>query len=130
MAAELPEIADLADRLLLDHWNLISGIIRLRLLVQAFDSQIDLANVKTRCLEIEAEIEDRELFELFGQQPVVPGCVFRQPIVGDLEGAPLRGIEMVDRDHRDLAPAELLRRQNPYERHARTQLCRVFINVR
>ena len=28
------------------------------------------------------------------------------------KGAPLRGIEMFDRDHRDLGPAELLRRQN------------------
>lgn len=29
------------------------------------------------------------------------------------KGAPLRGIEMFDRDHQDLGPAELLRRQNP-----------------
>jgi hypothetical protein len=32
---------------------------------------------------------------------------------GNRKGAPLRGIEMFDRDHRDLGPSELLRRQNP-----------------
>src|SRR5580704_1006575 len=58
MASELPEIADPADRSLLQGRKLIRRIGCLGLLVQAFDPKIDLAHFKTGCLEIEAEIED------------------------------------------------------------------------
>src|ERR1700746_1283002 len=113
MAAKLPEIANSADRLFLQGRKLIGRIGRLRLFAETFDPKIDLAHIKAGCLKIEAEIEDRELLELLPQQPVVPGRVFRQAVVGNCKGTSLRGIEMLDRDHRDLAPAELLRRQNP-----------------
>ena len=39
------------------------------------------------------------------------------------KGAPLRGIEMFDHDHRDLGPAELLRRQNPAVTRDNALLC-------
>ena len=58
VASKLPEIASSADRLLLQGRKLIRRIGRLRLFAEIFDPKIDLAHIKPRCLEIEAEIED------------------------------------------------------------------------
>src|SRR5205807_8809098 len=57
VASELPEIADPADRSLLQGRKLIRRIGCLSLVAQAFDPKIDLAHIKTGCLKIEAEIE-------------------------------------------------------------------------
>src|ERR1700730_14227040 len=58
MASKLPEIADPADRSLLQGRKLIRRIGCLSLLAQAFDPKIDLAHIKAGCLKIEAEIEE------------------------------------------------------------------------
>src|ERR1700736_1644916 len=47
MASKLPEIADPADRSLLQGRKLIRRIGSLSLLAQAFDPKIDLAHIKT-----------------------------------------------------------------------------------
>jgi hypothetical protein len=64
----------------------------------------------------------------FAQEPVVPGRVFRQAVVGNRKGTPLRGIEMFDRDHRDkISQAEAADAVRLVSRSA-TGLCHVSLH--
>jgi len=48
------------------------------------------------------------LFELFGEQPVVPRRVFGQPVIGDHEGPRLGLAKMLELNSRHPVPAEQL----------------------
>ena len=76
------------------------------LALRELDPQVDLAHVEADRLDIEVEFDARELLQLLGQQPVIPGSDLRQPIVGDHEGPLLRLGEMLKANGRDLAPSQ------------------------
>jgi len=53
------------------------------------DPQVDLGHLETGDLEAEIETAEREVLELLGQQPIVPGRNLSQPVIGDHEGTGL-----------------------------------------
>src|SRR6266436_10442387 len=75
--------------------------------IERGDPQIDLGHLEAGDLEAEIEPEEREVLELLGQQPVVPGGDFGQPVVGDRKGASLGRRQVIEAERRYLAPAEL-----------------------
>jgi hypothetical protein len=90
MPAEEPDIANPAEWPKREFRYGISRIIsRVVRIVERYDAQIDLAHFKASHLDIEIEIEQRQLLQLFRQQRVVPAGVLGQPVVGDHEGAGL-----------------------------------------
>jgi hypothetical protein len=55
----------------------------------------------------------RELFELFGQQAVIPLRDLGQSVVGNSEGSGLHRGEVIEAERRHLGPAELVTGQQP-----------------
>ena len=90
MVTEPPEISELADRRTRRNpGQSIGGIVAFRWLFKGLDPQIDLGHVKTGDFEAEIEPKQREVLELFGEEPVVPGRDLGQPVVGDAESQQL-----------------------------------------
>jgi hypothetical protein len=115
MAAEEPQIPDLADRRLgrdLGH-GISRVVILLGHVIERGDPQIDLGHLEAGHLEAEIESEEREVLELLGQQPVVPGGDLGQPVVGDRKGASLGRGQVIETERRYLAAAELAASEQP-----------------
>ena len=115
MATEKPQIPDLAERRPRRKFGYrIGGVVgRVRLVLERCDAQIDLAHLKAGELEAEIEAEQREVLELLRQQLVVPGGDLGQPVVGDHEGAGLRGGQVIEAEGRHLGNAELAAGEQP-----------------
>src|SRR5690242_10539961 len=73
---------------------------------QAPNPQINLAYVEAGDLESKVEVLQRQLFQLFRKQAVVPERVLRQTVVGNEEGPQLSVTEMRHADGGHLAAAE------------------------
>ena len=115
MAIEVPQIPDLAERRAgrnLGH-HICRVVVGLGRVVERCDPQIDLAHLEAGDLDVEIEAEQRELLELLGQQPVVPGGDFGQPVIGDHEGAGLRRGQVIEAQCRHLGHAELAAGEQP-----------------
>jgi hypothetical protein len=78
----------------------IGGVVVFRRVFKGQDPQIDLGHVKTRDLEAEIEPKQREVLELFGEQPVVPGRDLGQPVVGDAESPQLSRGQVIEAQRR------------------------------
>ena len=72
---------------------------------------VDLAGRKPRDRKIEINLEVGELLEFQFQQVHIPPCVERNLIVGKAQRAPLRLVEMRQRDRRRQVEANGLGRQ-------------------
>jgi hypothetical protein len=73
---------------------------------RGFDPQIDLPDIESGRLEIEAEIEFRQFLKLLGEQPIIPLGNLRQAIVGDHEGPPLGSRQMLNPNRWSFRQAE------------------------
>ena len=69
-------------------------------LLEGCDPQIDLAHLEPGDLDTEIESEQREVLELLGEQPVVPGGDLGQPIVSDHERAGLGRAQVIEAEGR------------------------------
>src|SRR5229473_1233645 len=72
-----------------------------------FVLHVDLWHREAGHLEAEVEFRFSEKFELLTKQSLVPGRVFREPVVGDLKSFDLSLTQMVDRDRGYFGQAEL-----------------------
>jgi hypothetical protein len=84
----------------------IGGVFRRGLAVEPGDPHVDLARLEADDLDAEVELGKREVLELLGQEPFVPLRGLGEPIVGDHQGAAFLLAQPLDRDRRDLRPAE------------------------
>jgi len=109
MVAKEPEIAQLADRR--PGRDFRCGIGRVVTLlghvIERGDPQVDLGRHEAGDLEAEIEPAEREVLELLGQQPIVPGGDLGQPVVRDHEGTDLRRGQVIEAQGRHLGHAEL-----------------------
>ena len=107
MATEQPLISNVADLGAGRNIGYRIGriVIVLGQALERSDPQIDLADFEAGDLDAEIEPHQRELRELLGKQPVVPGRDLGQPIVGDHERASLRRRQMVEAYRRYLGNA-------------------------
>ncbi|MGB9646771.1 MAG: hypothetical protein WCB44_16855, partial [Stellaceae bacterium] len=72
----------------------IGRVVAFRHVLERGDPQIDLTHLDTGELETKIEAQQREILELLGEQPVIPGRNFAQPVIGDHEGLGLGRGEM------------------------------------
>jgi hypothetical protein len=83
MLAEQPEIARLTDRRTRCWFGPgISRVLRGWLVFESGDLEIDLTHLKTDDLDAEVELSKREVFELLGEEPLVPLRLLGEPVVG------------------------------------------------
>ena len=109
MAAEEPQIADLAQRRPRRRFgHVVARIVsRVGHVVECSDPQVDLAHLEPDDLDVEIQPREREVLELLRQQPIVPGRVLAEPVVSDHEGADLGWGQMIEGERWHLGPAEL-----------------------
>jgi hypothetical protein len=69
-------------------------------------SEIDLAHLETGDFDVEIETQQGKLFELLGQQAVVPRRDLGQSVVGNSEGSGLRRGEVIEAQRRRLGNLE------------------------
>jgi hypothetical protein len=109
--AENPQVIRPADGCCRGLGHLVSRIV-LRGLLSAIDHEIDFCRRKTRDLEVEREINRRELSQLQPEHVGIPACVQGKLVVGE-HICPLLGVrELIDADHRHIGKTEQLGSRN------------------
>ena len=98
MAAEDPQISELAEqRAGRNHGYRVGRIVvGLGQILKRRDTQVDLGHLEASDRDIKIEAEQRKLLELLGEQSVVPGGDFGQPVIRDHKGAGLRGRQVIE----------------------------------
>jgi hypothetical protein len=111
MAAQDPEIARLADRILRRLRDLVLGLIARRLAIGCGQEPLELRGIESDQVEVEALVPQPG--QLLGQQRLVPARPQGELVVGDQVGPLLRLGEMLEPDHRHLGQPELPRGEQP-----------------
>ena len=89
------------------------GRVLARRVFERGDPQIDLADLKAGYFDVKIEIAERQVAQLLSEQAVVPGCIFRQFVIGDHKGADLGWGQMLEAYGWHLVDAGLATSEHP-----------------
>jgi hypothetical protein len=112
--AEQPQISGFADGRGGGRFgDAIGWVIGPGLILDRRDLEIDLTHLESDDLDAKVEFGEREVLELLGEKPLVPLGVFGEPVIRNHQRSAFRLAQIIDRDRRDLGPAEFATSEDP-----------------